>query len=159
MPLRRLTYSTLLALVLASPAGASDLVPFEGHWSGSTQSVTPVGPGVVLVVSSGTGTATQVGAFQMVSPHLTYLDTFEVVGTQHFVAASGDTVNGTISGRFVPMPDGTLAATLVGVITGGTGRFTGASGAYAFEIVARPAGIGFDSTATIKGLISSVGAN
>jgi len=68
-------------------------------------------------------------------------------------------VTAAISGQFVPTPDGNLEATLAGVITGGTGRFAGASGSYDFHIIARPVPTGFDSTATIDGVISSVGSS
>jgi hypothetical protein len=95
----------------------------------------------------------------MTSPHLTYLDTFVVEGTQIFTAANGDTVTATISGQFAPNAEGNLEATLAGVITGGTGRSSGATGSYDFHIIARPAAFGFDSTATFSGRISSVGSN
>jgi hypothetical protein len=93
----------------------------------------------------------------MTSPHLTYLDTFEVEGTQEFTAANGDTLEATISGQLLPNADGNLEATLDGIIVGGTGRFSGATGEYAFHIIARPAVFGFDSTATFSGLISTPG--
>lgn len=160
MSLRRLISFTALAAVLcASPLRAAEQVPFTGTWSGSTVSATPVGENVVLVVSSGSGQTTQLGNMVMTSPHLTYLDTFVVEGTQVFTAANGDILNATISGQFVPNAEGNLEATLIGLITGGTGRFEGASGSYDFHIIARPAAFGFDSTATFNGTISTVGSS
>ena len=159
MSLQRLIGSTALLLVLQSwPAIAGESVPFKGIWSGSTVSATPVDENVVLVVSSGSGTATHLGRFVMTSPHFTYLDTFAVEGTQVFTAANGDILNATIAGQFVPNADGDLEAILHGVITGGTGRFAGATGTYEFHIIARPAAFGFDSTASFTGTISSVGS-
>lgn len=159
MLLRRLMCSVALLCVLhAGPLAADELVPFRGHWEGSTVSATPVGPNVVFVVSSGVGRAAHLGYFEMTSPHLTYLDTFVVEGTQIFTAANGDVVTATISGQFMPNADGNLEAVLAGTITGGTGRFAGATGSYDFHIVARPAAFGFDSTATFSGSISSVGS-
>ena len=157
MTFRRLLSLSVFLLVFAVPAFADDTVPFKGTWSGSTISATPISETVVLVVSSGSGNATQLGRFVMTSPHLTYLDTLAVEGTQVFVAPNGDTINATISGQFVPTSEG-LEATLAGVITGGTGRFAGATGSYDFHIVARPAAFGFDSTATIDGTITTVGS-
>lgn len=160
MSLRRLMCSSALLLVLhAWPVVADDLVPFNGNWNGSTVSATPIAENVVLVVSSGSGTATHLGSFVMTSPHLTYLDTFAVEGTQVFTAANGDMLTATISGQFVPNAEGNLEATLAGIITGGTGRFGGATGSYDFHIIARPAAFGFDSTASLSGTISSVGSN
>ena len=95
----------------------------------------------------------------MTSPHLTFLDTLAVEGTQEFTAANGDTMSAMISGQFMPQQDGSLEGTLAGTITGGTGRFAGASGSYDFHIIARPAEFGFDSSATISGTISTVGSN
>ena len=153
----------LCVLVLGMPAtyvSAAELVPFNGYWVGSTVSATPVGDGVVLVVSSGTGNANQLGRFEMTSPHLTYLATFAVEGEQIFTAANGDTLIAEFTGQFVPTPDGNLEATLECVITGGTGRFANASGRYDFHIIAVPNGTtGFDSAATIDGVISSVGSS
>ena len=160
MPFRPfVTCAVLLFVLVARPALAAEQVPFKGTWSGSTISATPVDQNVVLVVSSGSGQTTHLGTMVMTSPHFTYLDTFAVEGTQVFTAANGDVLNATISGQFVPNADGNLEATLIGLITGGTGRFEGASGSYEFRIIARPAAFGFDSTATFNGTISTVGSS
>ena len=161
MSVRRL--ACLCLLVLATPVThvfAADVVPFRGYWAGTTVSATPVAPGVVLVVASGSGNATQLGRFVMTSPHLTYLDTFAVEGEQIFTAANGDTLIAHFTGQFVQNADGDLEATFDCVITEGTGRFDGATGSYDFHIVAVPNGTtGFDSAATIDGVISTVGSN
>ena len=148
----------LFAVTLCSAAAfAGEFVPLRGTWQGSTVSATPVGPNVVLVVASGNGIGTQLGSFTMTSPHYTFLDTFVVEGTQNFTAANGDVLNASFTGQLLPGP-GYLEGTLTAVITGGTGRFAGATGGYAFHIIARPAAFGFDSTATIDGAISTVGS-
>jgi hypothetical protein len=157
MPLSRLICA-FVVLLAALPALAAEQVPFKGTWIGSTVSATPVGESVVLVVSSGTGITTHLGKMVMTTPHLSYLDTFVVEGTQVFTAANGDILNATITGQFVPNAEGNLEATLIGLITGGTGRFEGASGTYEFHIIARPAAFGFDSTATFDGTISTAGS-
>ena len=160
MSIRRLVCLCVLVLAMAvSSASAAEFVPFSGYWVGTTVSATPIAPNVVLVVSSGTGNATQLGRFEMTSPHLTYLDTFAVDGEQIFTAANGDTLIADFTGQFIPQADGSLEATLECVITGGTGRFADATGSYDFHIVAVPNGTtGFDSAATIDGEISSVGS-
>jgi len=160
MSIRRLVCVGLLVLgIPVSRVSAAEFVPFTGYWVGTTVSATPVAPNVVLVVSSGTGNATQLGRFEMTSPHLTYLDTFAVEGEQIFTAANGDTLVAQFTGQFIPQPDGSLEATLECEITEGTGRFADATGSYDFHIVAVPNGTtGFDSVATIDGAISSVGS-
>jgi hypothetical protein len=161
MSFRRLVCLSVLMLAMAaSRAFAADFVPFKGHWTGTTVSATPIAPGVVVVVSSGSGDATELGRFEMTSPHLEFLDTFEVEGEQIFTAANGDTLVAQFTGQFVPDADGNLEAMLDCVITEGTGRFKDATGSYDFHIVAVPNGTtGFDSVATIDGVISAAGSS
>jgi len=161
MSIRRLLCLCVLVLVAAvSQASAAEFVPLRGYWVGSTISATLVSPNVVLVVSSGSGNANQLGQFEITSPHLTYLDTFAVEGEHLFTAANGDTVVAQFSGQFVPNADGSLEATFECAITAGTGRFAGATGSYDFHIIAVPNGTtGFDSVATIDGEISAVGSS
>jgi hypothetical protein len=131
--------------------------PFRGSWKGRTVSAAPTeDPNVVLVVSAGEGEAVPLGRFTMEARHLTHLDTSEVQGDQVFTTEDGaDTLTATISGRFHPLSGGDLGATLACVVTGGTGRFRGASGGYSFRIVASPDGPEvFVSTALIDGTIS-----
>ena len=140
----------------AGAAVAGEAVPFRGNWEGKTVSATLVSfvPLVVAVVSDGTGNLTHLGRYEMTSPHLSYIETGMVEGTQIFTAANGDVINATISGQLLPTADGALAGTLKGVIIGGTGRFEGATGSYDFHIVARPGAFGYDSTAVIEGSVS-----
>ena len=159
MTVHRLILLTTIVLLPGDWATAKDHVPFRGAWEGKTVSATPIDETTVLVVSSGTGRASHLGRFEMTSPHLTFLDTLAVEGTQEFTAANGDMLTATISGQFMPQADGSLEGTLAGTITGGTGRFAGATGSYDFHIIARPAEFGFDSSATINGKISTVGSN
>lgn len=159
MSFRPFVFLAALALaLLAVPTSAGDTVPFRGVWEGTTVSAVPQSPDVVLVVASGTGNATRLGHFQMTSPHLTYLSTLQVEGTQTFTAANGDLLYATVTGQFVPDAEGNLDATLAGVITGGTGRFSGATGSYDFRIHSEPGAFGFDSVAEIDGSISSAGS-
>ena len=154
MRFRRVTsLIVLLVLVHSYPLSAAQTVPFRGNWSGSTVSAEVVGPNLVFVVSTGSGNATHLGRFEMTSPHFSHIDTLAVEGTQIFTAANGDTITASFSGQFVPTAEG-LEGTLQGVITGGTGRFAAATGTYDFHIIARPAAFGFDSEATIDGVIS-----
>ena len=72
-----------------------------------------------------------------------------------------DTLSAHFAGQLTPNPDGSLSGTIPCTITGGTGRFAGATGSYAFAITAVPLadGSGFASTATIDGVISSVSSS
>jgi hypothetical protein len=155
--MRPFTFRLAAALAVIAAAGsatAGDQVPFKGTWSGQTVSAAPLPDElfVIAVVSTGEGQATHLGRFTMTSPHLSYLLTGFAEGEQNFTAANGDTLTANFSGFFTPTPDGFLAADLRATITGGTGRFAGATGRYTFSIVFDPAT--FQSAATIDGTVS-----
>ena len=152
--MRRSAFSLLLVMLSVVPAIGAASVPFRGTWTGSTISAVPLTPDQVFVVSSGPGHATIAGAFVMTAPHISVLSNFAVEGTHVFVTANGDTINATFSGVLLPNADGSLEGVLPSTITGGTGRFAGATGSYTFHIVARPGAFGFDSTARIEGTIT-----
>ncbi len=156
----RLGIITVVVVAIAATAFAGDLVPFRGTWSGATISADLSQFPIVFVVASGTGQLTHLGNFTMVSPHYNNVFDFTLWGQQIFTAADGSVVYATFSGQLTPNADGSLSGTIPCVITGGTGRFDGATGTYDFAIVARPLpnGAGFASTATFDGVISTVGS-
>ena len=158
--MRRLICSVVVLVALGFHSNAAEFVPFKATWSGVTVAADLSNFPIVAVVASGEGEGTGLGHFTMVSPHLNNVFTFELWGTQNFTAANGDTVTASFAGKLTPNPDGSLSGTLPCVITGGTGRFAGATGHYDFTITAVPLpdGSGFASTATIDGVISSVGS-
>jgi hypothetical protein len=152
--------SLLMLLVPATTASlvAGETVPFKGTFVGQTVSAAPTDdPDVVFVTTQGDGQDTHLGRYAMVSPHLSNPVTLEAEGEQIFTAANGDLLTAEFAGQFVPTADGFLLGELEAVITGGTGRFEGATGSYIFNILFDPAT--FISIATIDGEISSVGAN
>jgi hypothetical protein len=109
------------------------------------------------VVSEGTGQLTHLGRHFMTSPHTSDVFTGETIGDQIFTAANGDQLTAFCAGFPTPQADGTVAGSLDCDITGGTGRFAGASGDYVFFLVASPrtdGGPGFATQASIAGRIS-----
>jgi len=68
-------------------------------------------------------------------------------------AANGDTVSGTYSGQALP---GLVGYVVSGPITGGTGRFAGATGFLVWHGTVDPAALTFADE--ITGTISSVGS-
>jgi hypothetical protein len=159
--MRRWLCALIVTVALGSHAHAADYVPFRATWNGITVAADLSNFPIVGVVASGDGEGTRLGHFTMVSPHVNNVFTFELEGDQNFTAANGDTLSAHFAGRLTPNPDGSLSGVLPCVITGGTGRFAGATGTYAFAITAVPLadGSGFASTATIDGVISSVGSS
>lgn len=149
----RVVLCVFLLLPAASPLAAEELVPFKGTFQGQTVSAAPTDdPAVIFVVTEGDGEAAHLGRYTMVSPHDSHLDTLFAEGEQIFTAANGDVLTADFAGQFVPTPDGFLLGELEAVITGGTGRFAGATGSYAFHILFDPAT--FTSIATIDGEVS-----
>lgn len=142
---RSISPMLLVAAVLfaAQPALAgkpiqSPGVPFKGSAEEQAISATPVDEDTVLVVTEGEGQATHLGRFTFVSPHYSGLTDFSIDGTQLFTAANGDELHATLLGNLAPVVDETghvyLVGDVAGTITGGTGRFADATGAFTFHI-------------------------
>ena len=139
MNLRRLFVLTslLVALVVVAPGaavakkGGTDR-PLKGKTSGTTTLDIATGAGT----SQGTGTFSHLGksTYTLNSTSVpTGPTTFAVTGTGTVVAANGDQVFATFTGTatvpsLVPAVGDIGQTTLVFTITGGTGRFSDASG-------------------------------
>jgi hypothetical protein len=128
-----------------------------------TLSADPANFPIVAVVSGGEGRLSHLGRSTMVSPHTTNVFTGETQGDQIFTAANGDMLTAFCHGFPVVHDEGALViGTLDCTITGGTGRFTNASGFYEFSLVATlrtDGGPGYNTEAEINGRISSVGSS
>ena len=153
---RLVFFLLVIAMVLTAPIGANS-VPFKGSWSGVTVSADLSGFPVVAIVAEGTGQLTHLGRSFMASPHTTNVFTGETIGDQIFTAANGDTLTAFCAGRPVQQPNFDVIGSLDCEITGGTGRFEGATGEYVFFLHARPrtdGGPGYATEAQISGQIS-----
>lgn len=120
---------SLIAL-FASPALAKDhQVPFNGSLELAT-TVDFQFP-IVIVNGNGTGNATHLGNYTMTFQSQIFAPTGESVGTMVFTAANGDQVFATFAGGGTATSDPNfLALSEVATITGGTGRFVGATGTF-----------------------------
>ncbi len=106
-------------------------VPFEGVIQGIETSVEQFPK--VFVDGSGTGNATHLGRFTLTYKLEVDLLTlpFETKGTSVFTAANGDSLFTDIIGRGTPTENpNVLSVEEVHTITGGTGRFAGATGSF-----------------------------
>ena len=146
----------LLSIVAATPTSAANERPFKGSWSGETISAELTNPPVVSIVAEGEGQLTHLGRYFMTSPHTTDVSTGLTIGEQIFTAANGDTLTAFCEGSPQFQQNGTVVGGLDCDITGGTGRFSGATGSYEFFLVASPLPDrpGFATEATITGTIS-----
>lgn len=146
-------------LDLAVPdAGASShapkYVPFKGSFAG-TQSVTPLEPPSVFVNGSATGTATHLGLFTVEFPHTVNFVTRVGEGTYTFTAANGDTLTADFLGQAQGAPP-LISILEQATVTGGTGRFAGATGTFTVQRQFNQAtGV---TEGSFEGAISIVGA-
>ena len=120
----------LFALAVPMQAAAADQPPFKASETGTSRLLGPCETGGVVLDVTGTGHATQLGTY---SSH--FRECFDPAtgavtdGSFTLTAANGDTVFGTHSGQVSPTADpSVIVYDDPGVITGGTGRFAGASG-------------------------------
>src|SRR5438309_9331372 len=127
-----LVLAVLATLGLAGPAAAQHQVPFHGVFEGD-YTVTPIlGTTTAELVVSASGHGSQVGAFDLEIPHLVNFATSNATGSYLMTAANGDMVIGSFTGHATPIgTDGHYAMLVEEVtITGGTGRFAGATGGF-----------------------------
>jgi hypothetical protein len=102
-------------------------LPFKGTLEG-TQTLTPLEPPFGQVAGQATGTATHLGQFTVQFPHIVNFATSRGEGTYTFTAANGDTLTADFTGVAQPGPVTSIVEEAV--ITGGTGRFAGATGSF-----------------------------
>jgi hypothetical protein len=151
-----LAFAVVAVLGLAGPAAAGEQVPFKGRLEGGfTVTPIPMTPTAYLVVS-GAGNGTHLGKFSVEIPHVVNFVTRIGIGTYTFTAANGDLVFADFVGSSTPVEPGVVAVVEIGVITGGTGRFTGATGEFTVERLVDQ--IGRTTIGSFEGTISSPGA-
>jgi hypothetical protein len=125
--------SVVAVLGSADSAAAGEQVPFKGRLEGDV-AVTPLVPPLLRVDVDAAGNATHLGRFALDIPHVVDPATRMAIGTYEFTAANGDKLyaefTGTATSTATP---GVLSIEETATITGGTGRFAGATGSFATE--------------------------
>lgn len=114
----------------ATASQSPQSVPFKGSFEGS-QTLTPGTPPFGTVNGSATGTGTHLGEFTVTFPHTVNFATRTGVGTYTFTAANGDTLTASFTGAAQGAP--LVSIVEHATVTGGTGRFAGASGTFTVE--------------------------
>jgi len=149
------------ALAGFTPAAArgtsGHAVPFTGNVEGGdTYDVTNFP--IMLIDTTAGGVATQLGRYTVTSELTVDVAANSAFGSAHFVAANGDSLytTSTALGEPVGAPaEGTTRVTETHTITGGTGRFAGASGSFTLVRLAvftgEPDGAGLFATADTEG--------
>jgi hypothetical protein len=154
-----LALAVVSVLGLAGPAAAGKQVPFKGVFAGERTERIPLGPTTVRDRWDTAGTATHLGRFELVVSVVVDFGSLPVTGTgtATFVAANGDMVFAEITGHSEPVEPGvTVLIIESGVITGGTGRFAGATGSYTSERLTSL--ITNETVGSFEGTISSPGS-
>jgi hypothetical protein len=152
-----LVLAVLATLGLAAPAAAQHQVPFRGSMEAvvTLTSLAPAFPTSVSVQLKGTGNAARLRRFTVSGTGI--VDFAANIGftTYSFTAANGDTLTAAALGSAEPVSDDAVIVTEHATITGGTGRFAGATGKFTMvRYYVRATGT---QTGTIEGTISPPG--
>jgi hypothetical protein len=137
-----------LTLTLGRTKGSA----FNAVDTGSARIVSANGP-VVQTMDTGSGRATRLGRFTLAATETVDMAAGAVTGGSFtLTGARGDTITGTYSGNALPGLTGYLVS---GPITGGTGRFAGATGFLVWQGTVDPAALTFSDV--ITGWVSARG--
>jgi hypothetical protein len=149
------TIALLLAIVLASPTFAAPAAAErELLFKGSLQALetNEVDFPTLFVNASGSGEATQLGRYAVSYQVEVNIPTLAGVGSVQFVAANGDRLFAEGSGQATETGiPGVVTIVEMNSVTGGTGRFAGASGSFIVErVLNQVTGV---TSGTINGII------
>jgi hypothetical protein len=140
-------------------ARSAEVVPFKGRLDGAfAVTFDPPPSPFFTVLLEGTGNATLLGRFTLEAPHRVDTRTGGASGSLAFTAANGDVLTADFIGASGPTATpGVFSIVETATITGGTGRFAGATGSFIIErLVNLDTGV---TSGSFGGTISSPGAN
>jgi hypothetical protein len=128
---RRPALAALLLVLSASAVLAQvNEVGFKGSFGG--RSIGTVEAGTLRATETGAGIASQIGPFTYTEKATVDLATGLASSVFQLVAPNGDVINASSVGRALPILNGSHYDGLL-TITGGTGRFQGATGAFTLD--------------------------
>ncbi len=147
--------SAIGGTAVSDAKGGSEL-PFKGSLEGAA-TITPLPPSSLSVSIEGTGNATHLGRFTVENTHVVNTTDRTATGTYEFAAANRDTLTAGFNGQAsLTATPGVLSIVETATITGGTGRFAGATGSFTVErLFNQVTGL---TTGSFEGTISSSGA-
>ncbi len=126
-------------------------LPFHGSLQ-AVEIIRPAPP-VLLVNATGGGTGTHLGRFTATYQVTVTIASGSATGSFTFIAANGDRLFATFTGQATPTAEpGVVTIRETATITGGTGRFAGATGSFIIErVLNQPTGV---SSGSFNGTIS-----
>ena len=133
---KTINYLQMTALFLTASLAGLAAAENEKPFRGSIQAVETYNPQfpALFVDSSGSGTATYLGRFTVTSEFEVNLLTLAGSGSAHFIAANGDSIFTEFIGQGNPIEGSDFSFIVeTNTITGGTGRFAGATGSFTVE--------------------------
>jgi hypothetical protein len=118
----------LLATLTGVARAGNKELPFKGTMQ-AVETLDFTNPPIMTSTASGSGIATQLGRYTLSWEVEVNLETITGNGTGHFVAANGDSLYTIGTGQATPTDEPNVFHVVENmIITGGTGRFAGASG-------------------------------
>jgi hypothetical protein len=140
----------LVSTTLAAPAAAEKRFTLKGSFDATETH--QVAPPIAYVEATGVGNATHLGLFTYHLQAELFLPTLTATTSATLTAANGDMIfgNGSGQGTLTGMP-GIVSIVETYTITGGTGRFEGATGNFTVERLINRAT--FVSSGTMSGTI------
>jgi hypothetical protein len=124
----------LVSAAFAISAVAQQQLPFKGTLAGvEVDQFEP--PNTIVVNGTGSGNATHLGLFTVEYEVSVDLATGAGPAAAHFVSANGDSLFCEGNGQATEISPGVAMIVESYTITGGTGRFAGAAGAFTVERV------------------------
>jgi hypothetical protein len=120
--------SSATAAPMQMPATRGTELPFHGDIRGTTHA--DVAPPNITIYSDGEGTAAHLGRFTSTAASSGVLGDPSGTGPWTFTAANGDQLLASATSTGVPRGPDSVDVTTIGTITGGTGRFAGATGTF-----------------------------
>ena len=124
----------------SSNAKAYPAKPFKGEYITTVQVLS--GPPQLRQRISGIGHATHLGESSFVANNTVFITPpppFVATGTTIFVADNGDEFYTRFAGTSTPGANNTSTVVVIHTITGGTGRFSDATGTFTGNTIANPA--------------------
>jgi len=124
-----------LAVPEAAQTSCAEIAPgcFKGTFQGEDAHDTlPPDAMTVVIHTTATGTATHLGQFSLIREVTGNLTNFTASGSAHWIAANRDRIHTTVFGQaeLSDLYGGSLKVTEIHIITGGTGRLSGAQGSF-----------------------------